>query len=244
MAVFVHICGCGDFFATKPTEVQTQLVLNELRQIKENPNVNNPVPEIYRGPAKRLKVKDGVKLCYFTKQQAAGNMFNRGNAIECQRRARIVRPFELSEISRLGPQMHKRHVRALVNMLGEGPLTTDPTLSDLYRLCCEDIDIVLARDEFDGLYSEQIGPFFVYECGKIREAIELQLAQGKSHPQGGRAHAREAAGEAQLVATVDRRRAGVPGQLVEVHVGGVTGGGTASASGLEQVLEREIPCDS
>ena len=116
--------------------------------------------------------------CYFTKQQAAGNMFNRGNALECQRRALVVRPFELSEISRRGAQMHKRHVRALVKMLGEGPKSADPTLSDLYRLCCEDIDILVARDEFEGLYSEQIGPFFVYECSKIRETIEQQLAQG------------------------------------------------------------------
>ncbi|MHC4482477.1 MAG: type II secretion system protein GspD [Planctomycetota bacterium] len=60
-------CGCGDFFAHKPTELQTKVILNELRQIKENPNVKNPLPELYRRPPERIKVKDGVKLFYFSK---------------------------------------------------------------------------------------------------------------------------------------------------------------------------------
>ncbi len=61
-------CGCGDFFAHKPTELQTQVILNELRQIKENPNVKNPFPELYQRPPEWVKVKNGVKLFYFSKQ--------------------------------------------------------------------------------------------------------------------------------------------------------------------------------
>jgi len=69
LAVFWLLCscGCGDFFAEKPTEIQTRVILNELRQIKENPNVKNPLPELYRGPAKKIEVKNGVKLFYFAK---------------------------------------------------------------------------------------------------------------------------------------------------------------------------------
>lgn len=67
MMAVLWIGGCGDFFAEEPTEFQTERILNEVRQIKENPNVKNLLPEMYRGPAKRIKVKDGVKLFYFTK---------------------------------------------------------------------------------------------------------------------------------------------------------------------------------
>ena len=67
-------CGCGDFFAQKPTEIQTQVTLNELRQIKENPAVRNPLPELYRSPPKRIKVKDGVKLFYFTRNHTVDKL--------------------------------------------------------------------------------------------------------------------------------------------------------------------------
>jgi len=61
------ISGCGGFFAEKPIEIQTEEILDEIRQIKENLNVENPLPEIYRGKAKRIQVKDSVKLFYFSK---------------------------------------------------------------------------------------------------------------------------------------------------------------------------------
>ena len=64
------LCGCGDFFAQKPTEIQSQHILHDIRQIEENPEVKNPLPELYREPAKRIKVKDGIKLFYFTKHHA------------------------------------------------------------------------------------------------------------------------------------------------------------------------------
>ncbi|MFC1738330.1 type II secretion system protein GspD [Planctomycetota bacterium] len=61
------IAGCGDFFDRKPTEIETRRTLDELSRIPENPNVGNPLPEMYRGPAKRIKAKEGVMLFYFTK---------------------------------------------------------------------------------------------------------------------------------------------------------------------------------
>lgn len=67
LMVMIWICGCGDFFAAKPIEIQTREILTELEQVKESPHIRNPLPEIYRVPPKRIKVKDGVKLFYFTK---------------------------------------------------------------------------------------------------------------------------------------------------------------------------------
>ncbi|MHC4624498.1 MAG: type II secretion system protein GspD [Planctomycetota bacterium] len=65
----VSLClgGCGDFFTQKPTELQTQVILNELREIEENQNVKNPLPEIYRRPPEKIRLRDGVKVFYFCK---------------------------------------------------------------------------------------------------------------------------------------------------------------------------------
>ena len=70
----LSLSGCGDFFATKPTEIQTREILNELSQIRENPNITNTLPDLYRTPPKRIATKDGVKLFYFTKHHSADNL--------------------------------------------------------------------------------------------------------------------------------------------------------------------------
>lgn len=56
IAALLFFGGCGDFFAQKPTELQSQVILNELRDVEENPNVDNPLPEVYRRPAERIEV--------------------------------------------------------------------------------------------------------------------------------------------------------------------------------------------
>lgn len=68
------LSGCGDFFATTPTEIETREILNELSQVKKNPNIKNTLPDLYRTPPKRITTKDGVKLFYFTKQHTADNL--------------------------------------------------------------------------------------------------------------------------------------------------------------------------
>jgi len=66
--------GCGDFFSHKPTELETRLILSELKDIKENPFVENPLPELYRQPPERLETEDGVKLFYFSKQHTVDKL--------------------------------------------------------------------------------------------------------------------------------------------------------------------------
>lgn len=68
------VCGCGEFFAHKPTELRTREILSELREIKENPNIKNPLPELYREPPKIMKAKEGVKLFYFTKHHTVDKL--------------------------------------------------------------------------------------------------------------------------------------------------------------------------
>lgn len=61
------LSGCGDFFAVKPTEIQSKAILDELSQIRESPHVDNTLPDVYLQPPARLAIKDGIKLFYFTK---------------------------------------------------------------------------------------------------------------------------------------------------------------------------------
>ena len=70
----LSLSGCGDFFATKPTEIETREILNELSQVRENPNITNTLPDLYRTPPKRVATKEGVKLFYFTKHHSADNL--------------------------------------------------------------------------------------------------------------------------------------------------------------------------
>jgi len=74
--IMLWMGGCGDYFAEKPVEIQTERILNEIRQIRENPHIENPLPEMYRGPAKRIKVKDSIKLFYFTKHHTVDKLSN------------------------------------------------------------------------------------------------------------------------------------------------------------------------
>jgi len=74
LAAVICISGCGDFFAEKPTEIESRAILNELGQVRQSPHIDNPLPEMYRGPAKRVKVKDGVKLFYFTKHHTVDKL--------------------------------------------------------------------------------------------------------------------------------------------------------------------------
>lgn len=70
------VSGCSDFFEKKSTELETRKILSELEQVREIPSVTNPLPEMYRGGAKRVQVKDGVKLFYFTKNHTVDKLAN------------------------------------------------------------------------------------------------------------------------------------------------------------------------
>ena len=81
LAFLAAVSGCGGFFATKPTELESRAILNDLSQVKENPNVKNPMPEIYTEPPKRIKVKDGVKIFYFTQHQPVSKLGPKGKIV-------------------------------------------------------------------------------------------------------------------------------------------------------------------
>ena len=73
-AIILWMGGCGDYFAEKPVEIQTEEILNEIRQIKENPNVDNPLPAIYLAPPEIISGKEDAKLFYFTRNHPPGQL--------------------------------------------------------------------------------------------------------------------------------------------------------------------------
>lgn len=48
--------------------------MSELRQIEENTNVKNPLPDLYRQPPEKIEVTDGFKLVYFCKHHSASRL--------------------------------------------------------------------------------------------------------------------------------------------------------------------------
>ncbi len=70
-AALACVSGCGDFFARKPTEIQAQSILQELSQVRESPNLDNPVPEVYRQPPTRIEIRGMTRLFYYTKHHPA-----------------------------------------------------------------------------------------------------------------------------------------------------------------------------
>lgn len=74
------MCGCGDFFAEKATELQAQAILRDLSRIRTAPDPNYPVPDIYKQPPKIIETKKGMKLLYFTKHHPVEEFAGKGNA--------------------------------------------------------------------------------------------------------------------------------------------------------------------
>ncbi len=68
------ISGCGDFFAEKPTEIESKAILEELGQVRESPHTDNPLPAVYRQPTERLSIKGGVKVFYFAKHHPVADL--------------------------------------------------------------------------------------------------------------------------------------------------------------------------
>ncbi|MBN1124782.1 MAG: hypothetical protein JXA82_07235 [Sedimentisphaerales bacterium] len=65
------ISGCGDFFASKPTEIESRNLLRELETVKISPGQDIPLPDAYREPPKILETivgdKKDARLFYFSR---------------------------------------------------------------------------------------------------------------------------------------------------------------------------------
>lgn len=109
---------------------------------------------------------------YFDWWQAGGFMFDRQTAVEGQRRALLVAPFELERFREL-EMFSSATIQADVKRFFRRELhSPEPTVEDLARLCSEaDLDYVVLRRNFPGLSSASNGRVFVYECRHVQAAL-------------------------------------------------------------------------
>lgn len=70
----VGLTGCGDLFEKMPTDLESRAVIRDISRVRENPHVDNPLPEVYTAGPQRLHMDDGVKLFYFTRFLPCGDL--------------------------------------------------------------------------------------------------------------------------------------------------------------------------
>ena len=68
--VLLCVCGCGDFFAQKPTEIQTKDIFRELSRVNVVSDVDRSLPALHAAGPKIVSEKDGAKLFYFTRHNS------------------------------------------------------------------------------------------------------------------------------------------------------------------------------
>ena len=74
LVMLVMLSGCGDFFAHKPTELQSRTILQDLSKIETVPDPNLEIPAIYQAPPEILSTKRGFKLFYFTRHHTVDKL--------------------------------------------------------------------------------------------------------------------------------------------------------------------------
>ena len=173
-AIIVHVPLWGGTFASSKKDMDMlEAFVNERF---DNPN---ELPTVYWSQSRLDSVWVNLKAkSYFACQQVAGNMFNRGTAIEGQRRADLVRNFELTAFRENCSSAQAWIVRSMEDIFGE--TASEPTIDDLNRLCDEDVDFVICFHPIDNLYSATVGPYFVYDCSVLREKLNTQVV-GKTN---------------------------------------------------------------
>lgn len=117
---------------------------------------------------------------YFDVLQTAGFMFQRQTALEGQRRAPLVRPFEVKHLREL---LFVPQLRLFSSSASKGDGLTQAldvaidsagTLANLAQLCREqELDYVLLKQEYPGLYAASNGRVFIYDCRQVRAALKL-----------------------------------------------------------------------
>lgn len=106
--------------------------------------------------------------------QISGVLFNRRTAVEAQRRALLVRRFEIDRYRRMEAMVQPVYQRSMRRLyLGDFDCP-EPTIEDLGRLCQEPgLDYVIAKHEIPGLAAADNGRIYIYDCRQVRAALQL-----------------------------------------------------------------------
>jgi hypothetical protein len=104
--------------------------------------------------------------------QAGNYMFRREMALEGQRRARLVGPFEIARYRRYGEQLTPGF-RSLIARFFDTDFDHPPlSRDDVARLCAEPgLDYLVLDQAVDGVDSVQVGRLHVFSCREVRTAL-------------------------------------------------------------------------
>jgi hypothetical protein len=113
---------------------------------------------------------------YFSLAQVSGVLFSRETALETERRASIVRPFELERYKTAGTFLSWGDRLMITSVFKPTRNTASPVTEDLLRLCGpeEQIDVAILKQDFSGLAAASNGPVRIYECAQVRAVRHVQ----------------------------------------------------------------------
>ena len=150
--VFALACisGCGEFFESKPTELESQKTLRELSRVKPVTGADIEVPSIYKEPPKIVEGtigdKTDAKLFYFTKYHTVDKLAGLINN---------------QFIKKYSPKAGKPMVRAVDYNVSANPATNQlivrcPTVVDAEQVLAflEKVDVPPIQVKIDCIISE------------------------------------------------------------------------------------------
>ena len=117
---------------------------------------------------------------YFDWWQAGGFMFRREMAVEGQRRACLVAPFEMARYGKWERNLTDGDKEVVARLFKTEFRTDALSEDDLARLCQEaNLDYDLIEQRFDGLFAVQHGRLYLYRCQQVRTALCLPNPDAK-----------------------------------------------------------------
>jgi hypothetical protein len=142
--------------------------------IAERSHDNPQTPTVY-WPTRRVDTLwfDVEVNSYSSVPPLAGTVSSREPAFEGARRAKLASPFEMDLLRReyvMLPPEAAAELRPLFQMSLQAE---PPRAEDLLKLCSdENLDFVVARQGFAGLYEATNGTWFIYDCRELRRRLK------------------------------------------------------------------------
>jgi hypothetical protein len=135
--------------------------------IQEHRPERDRAPSVYWPTDPSYVWFDVPGVSFYSYTQTAGVVFSRGTAVEGQRRALLVRRFEIDELRRFyDPTSFRGFYAGFYRTTIDEP---GPTRQDLIALCNEEqLDFVVLPYTFQGLVAATNGTVWVYDCRSIR----------------------------------------------------------------------------
>ena len=111
---------------------------------------------------------------YFDWWEAGGFVFQRKMAMEGQRRALVIAPFELSRFRGFQDLLHDRDKFEIRRFFQRDLDSPEPTVEDLARLCHEpELDFAVLKHKFGDLYAASNGHVYIYDCRQVRAVLKM-----------------------------------------------------------------------